>query len=52
MIYLQQYLVLKRNQKIGEIPRQLKKSPLLPISQNENKDIEILGIITDEVNCT
>ena len=40
---------VKKKPKIGEIPRQLKKSPLLPISQNENKDIEILGIITDEV---
>lgn len=40
---------VKKKPKIGEIPRQIKKSPLLPISQNENKDIEILGIVTDEV---
>ena len=40
---------VKKKPKLGKIPQQIKKSPLLPIDQNENKDIEILGIITDEV---
>lgn len=40
---------VEKKPKIGEIPQQIKKSPLLPINQNENKDIKILGIITDKV---
>lgn len=40
---------VKKKPKLGQVPREIKKSPLLPINQNENKDIEILGIITDEV---
>ena len=40
---------VKRKPALGDIPRHIKGSPLLPIEHNENKDIEILGIITDKV---
>lgn len=40
---------VKKKPTIGEIPKKIKKSPLLTISQNENKDIEILEVLADGV---
>lgn len=40
---------VKRKPELGVIPKSIKESPLLPIEQNKNKDVEILGIITDKV---
>lgn len=40
---------VRKKPNVGKIPHEIKKSPLLPTKQNENKDIEILGIVTDEV---
>lgn len=40
---------IKRNPEVGFIPKSIKKRPLLPIEQNKNKDVKILGIITDKV---